>query len=61
MKVKTIKLTDSGRSMPGQHLRYKIEQITDSVEFTPGQWLDKSTVEGLCRATDWKVTIVAKK
>ena len=57
MKTKTIKLLDNNRSSGKLH--YKIEQITDSVEYRPGEWLDKATVEGLCNSADWKVTIIA--
>jgi len=57
MKTKTIKLTQESDNK----LIYRIEQVTDSVEFTPGDFLKKDEVERLCRANNWKVTIVAAK
>jgi hypothetical protein len=41
--------------------RYRIEAVTDSTELHPGNYLETKEVEGLCRSTAWKVTIVATK
>lgn len=54
MKTKTLKL--SYGKISGD---YKVVQITDSVEFHPGQYLKKDEIEALCARKDWKVTIVA--
>ena len=62
MKVKTIKLTDGwGASHPDGKRRFRVEQITDSIEFETGQLLERAEVEGLCRSDKWKVTIASKK
>jgi hypothetical protein len=61
MKTKTIKLSD-GWARPdtadGNPRRFRVEQITDSVEFQTGTFLEKNDVDLLCKAHDWKVTIV---
>jgi len=36
---------------------YKVTKVTDSVEFSPGDYLTKAEVDGLCHAPLWKVTI----
>ena len=38
--------------------RYRVEQIADSVEYNPGQMLDRMLVNSLCHSQRWKVTIV---
>src|SRR5262245_2539966 len=38
--------------------RYRVEQITDSTEFNPGDLLDKVRVNSLCHSMRWKVIIV---
>lgn len=72
MKIKTIKLTN-GHAPSRQSntfssekewqaaLRYRVEQITDSIEYSPGQLLEKAEVESLCASRDWKVTVVSMK
>lgn len=39
---------------------YKVERITDSTEFLPGQLLKKKQVDELCSSKEWKVTVTAK-
>lgn len=71
-KIKTIKLS-SGHA-PGRNiasftsqdawdkaLRYRVEQVTDSIEFRPGQLLERKEVEDLCTSKEWKVTVVPIK
>jgi hypothetical protein len=43
--------------------RYRIEQVTDSIEFNPGDYLDREQVDTLCASETlgWKVTIVPNK
>ena len=36
---------------------YRVDQVTDSTEYTPGDVLPKSTVDFLCDDRGWKVTI----
>ncbi|HZP68351.1 MAG TPA: hypothetical protein VFB29_00275 [Pseudolabrys sp.] len=38
---------------------YRVEKVTDSVEFHPRQILTKKQVDELCSATGWKVTVIA--
>ena len=58
MKTKTLTVTfpwpdrDSNRTD-----LYRVEQITDSVEFAPHQLLKASDVDILCDHKDWRVTI----
>lgn len=72
MKTKTIKLSDGwGPSNPQdinlkseeawrKACRFRVEQLTETAEFYIGQYLERSEVEQLCAANDWKVTIAAK-
>ena len=39
---------------------YKLLKLTNSVEYHPGSWYDKSTVKNLCFNRKWNVTIVAE-
>ena len=66
-KIKTIKVSnghapaDRNATTPAEWeaaLRYRVEQVTDSVEYTPGQYLERKVVDELCHSRDWKVTIV---
>lgn len=73
MKTKTIKLVD-GQS-PARSgdpalrdeaawrnaCRFRVEQLTESVEYYTGQLLERADVEALCRSSEWKVTIVGPK
>ena len=61
MKTMTIKLQatqtmDNSRS-DGWRPVWLVEQVTDSIEFTPGQMLERTKVDELCAAPRWKVTI----
>lgn len=38
---------------------WRVEKVTDSIDYHPGQTLTKSTVDGLCSSRWWKVTIIA--
>lgn len=58
MKTKTIIL--SLYSTTGSTSRFRVEKATDSTEYLPGAILSKDTVDSLCRANHWKVTIVEK-
>ena len=67
-KIKTIKLSDGHSPVKFGTMkedrsngRFRVEQVTDSVEFFTGQFLDRPQVEELCEARDWKVTIVPVK
>lgn len=59
-KLKTISVTPGHRSLndqPNDPLRYRVERVTNSVEFDPGALITKTQVEELCSAKDWNVTI----
>ena len=47
------------RTSPGEEF-YRVEKLTDSVEFTPHQFLTKAGVEELCSSKQWTVHVVAK-
>jgi len=38
-------------------ISYFVEQVTDSISYTPGDVLKKSEVERLCASNQWKVII----
>ena len=67
-KTKTIKLSHGHAPVePAAHrtpeawekaLRYRVEQVTDSTEYRPGQLLERKEVDDLCAASGWKVTVV---
>lgn len=40
---------------------YKVDKITDSVDFIPGQTTTKKEVEELCASKEWKVTVIGNK
>ena len=62
MKIKTIILTAYPCYIPfsepnKQVPAWRVEQVTDSIEFTPGDMLRKDVVDDLCASSMWKVTI----
>lgn len=64
-KTKTIKLT-STKTMDNSRLDgwrpvWRVETVTDSIEFAPGDFLEKNIVDSICAALQWKVTIVGEK
>ena len=36
--------------------RYKVVSITNSVEFHPGQWVDKDTIAKVNERPNWQIT-----
>lgn len=42
----------------GNEKVYRVQRVTDSVEYAPDQYLTKAQVVELCEARDWKVLIV---
>lgn len=63
MKTKTLRLSfphANPNERMGNHL-YCVEQVTESVEFVPYQYLTKTEVEVLCDSKAWRVTIVPMK
>lgn len=52
-KIKTITLS-AGWSGD----QFRVEKITDSIEYLPRAMINKDDVEALCRANGWKVTVV---
>jgi len=72
MKIKTMRLSfPHAPEFPSQcqtagqweaARRYRIEQVTDSTLYNPGDYLDRETVKAVCdNADDWKITIVPVK
>jgi ribosomal protein S17 len=39
---------------------YKVNKVTDSVEFTPGDILTRKEVDELCQSKEWKVTVTSR-
>jgi hypothetical protein len=65
-KIKTITLSyphlnpdrdHDPRVNPERNQVWRVEQTTDTTEYSPGQHLHKAGVDELCTATGWKVTI----
>ena len=56
-KVATIKLCYIP-GMTGDVATYRVIQVTDDVDYHPGQVLAKHEVRAMCKASYWKVTIV---
>lgn len=63
-KTKTIILSPGyykeGEPREGK-LGYRVERVTDSLEFTPGDIISHAKADELCHARDWKVTIERNK
>jgi hypothetical protein len=45
---------------PGTSSAYRVEKVTNSTDYVPGQILDKAAVDELCRST-WDVTMSQKR
>lgn len=58
MKVKTIKMSYPWSDPEGGNPRYRVEQITNSVEINPGTYLSRTQVSDFCNSHQWKVAIV---
>lgn len=56
-KVAGIALIYHRQEIPQQREWWVVDRVTDSIEFRPGQELDKKTLETLCLSHSWKVTI----
>ena len=56
VKIKTITL-----SKDPSETEYQVEKVTDSIEFTPGSYMNPADVQRLCDDELWKVTIVKFK
>jgi hypothetical protein len=59
-KIKTIVLSGVWHNHPNDFniSRWRVEKVTDSVEFNPNQFIEKKEVDDLCNSAQWKVTIV---
>lgn len=66
MKIKTMTLSyphlncdrsHNPKTNPEKNQVWRVDQLTDSTDYLPGQQLHKSQVDELCAARDWKVTI----
>ena len=68
MKVKAIKLSD-GHPPADRHSidsmdewnaksRFRVESVSDSIEFHTGEMLSREQVQKLCDDIYWKVTVV---
>jgi hypothetical protein len=56
MKVKTLKV-----EYQLSNSKFRVVQVTDSVEPVIGHNLTKDQVDGYCHHREWKVTIVGSK
>jgi hypothetical protein len=58
MKSKTLHLSHGTKHEPsGKIAVYRIVRVTNTTEFTPGDFLDRAKVDELCAAEDWNVVI----
>lgn len=68
-KIKTITVSyphyDDTKFTPAERSAaprvYRVEKVTDSIEFAPSTQLSKSQVEELCASKQWKVVVVPAK
>jgi hypothetical protein len=47
----------AGRGSVNSHL-YRVETLTNSTEYDPSQYLEKTQVDTLCASDEWEVTVV---
>jgi hypothetical protein len=58
MKSKTLHLNHATKHEPsGKTHVYRIVRVTNTTEFTPGDFLERAKVDELCAAEDWNVII----
>jgi hypothetical protein len=57
MKAK-LRLSYPHFDREGEGNFYRVEAVVGSVEFGPGDFLDRETVLGLCARTDLRITVV---
>ncbi len=55
-KVRTITLTKD----PSE-TEYRVEKITDSIDYEPGSYMSPADVQALCDDAGWKVTVMKHK
>src|SRR4029077_15675833 len=55
-----VPLTPHRASDPNLRV-YRVKRVVDSVEYTPGQFLRRETVENLCAMNDWVVVVKEAK
>ena len=58
-KIATIKLAYAPASYCSRGLdnRWKVKTVTESLEYSPGEYLEKLQVERLIASKNWRVTI----
>ena len=57
-KIKTITLSFFDGYGPFQGKpAWRVERVTDSIEYDPGQMLNKEQMDVLCASEDWKVAV----
>ena len=68
MKTKTMTVTrcvgsdfDPDQRSYVEYVYFRVEQVTDSIKYMPGAKLDPETIDALCDAEDWKVTVKGPK
>jgi len=61
MKTKILKLSFSAAWPKPDNKSYRVESITNSTEYMPGEYMGKETVDMLSRKTAWQVTIVQRR
>jgi len=61
MKTKTITLTEHPCYHTSHPSSYRVEKVTDTVEFKVPCWLTREMVQELCANPAWKVTILSSK
>ena len=58
MKIKTITFERRRSGLVRGSYSYRVQKVTDTVAYSPGDELDQTQVEDLCEQDAWRVTIV---
>jgi hypothetical protein len=58
MKDKTITLSYPHSLIDRKEDHYRVQKVTNSLEYAPLQYLSKKEADELCESHQWKVTIV---
>lgn len=61
MKAKTITLSVNQEDLDKYPVPYRVEQVTNSLEYTPGQHLGLDQVVALVAKPAWEVALVRRR
>jgi hypothetical protein len=58
VKTKVLHLNHATKHEPsGKTAVYRIVRVTNTTEFTPGDFIERAKVDELCAAEDWNIII----